>query len=393
MPQWATFSQFLDQTRAAAPADRPALVTSLFADHPAFPWIDSGSATFVYRDNNAHSVALNLDTIPDDPPFAAMERLEGTDLWFITRAFADDDLLDYLIAVDDPMTPLRNETALADRIGAHWRPDPANPIRMESLPLNVSVLRMPNARPFPDWSAFRVPHGTMTEQTLRSAALGVESRSVWVYTPPGYNKTTEIDPLPLLILHDGQWMTRQFQVAAIADTLIRHERMPRAILAMVQSGVVDTRDREYAASDAHYHFLTNELLPMLQTDYPVDPARIGVGGVAIGAIAAMDAALRSPTVFRSLIAISPPLGKGAHEAALRSVASQFETAEALPARVFQSVGRYESRGRFVRPALALRETLTRRVGGGYQFVETGSGHGLVAFRAVLPEALAWALQS
>ena len=64
-------------------------------------------------------------------------------------------------------------------------------------------------------------------------------------------------------------------------------------------------------------------------------------------------------------------------------------AETLPKRIFQSVGRYEARGRFIRPAQAVRDILQGRSGVAYRFVETGSGHGLVGFRGILPEALAW----
>ena len=61
----------------------------------------------------------------------------------------------------------------------------------------------------------------------------------------------------------------------------------------------------------------------------------------------------------------------------------------LPKRVFQSVGRYEAKARFHKPAHALKLTLEGFQSVEYKFVETGSGHGLVGFRSVLPEALAW----
>ncbi len=75
----------------------------------------------------ANSVALNLDTIPTDPPFAPMTQIDGTTLWFVTHPFADDDLLDYMLAVDDPMTPLAQETDIVGRVSNHWQPDPLNP--------------------------------------------------------------------------------------------------------------------------------------------------------------------------------------------------------------------------------------------------------------------------
>jgi len=71
---------------------------------------------------------------------------------------------------------------------------------------------------------------------------------------------------------------------------------------------------------------------------------------------------------------------------------RFDDTERLPARIFHSVGRYESSARFKKPARELREILNRRrTETNYQYVEIGSGHSLVAFRSVLPEALAWTI--
>jgi pimeloyl-ACP methyl ester carboxylesterase len=129
----------------------------------------------------------------------------------------------------------------------------------------------------------------------------------------------------------------------------------------------------------------------LQTEYRIDPDRIGAIGVAVGAIAAAHAALLNPALFSRLALISPPLGKGAFQEQLIDYQRRFASADALPKRVFQSVGRYEAAARFVRPAYEIRSMLQSRHSVAYRFVETGSGHGLVGFRSVLPEAMSWAL--
>jgi hypothetical protein len=78
---------------------------------------------------------------------------------------------------------------------------------------------------------------------------------------------------------------------------------------------------------------------------------------------------------------------------LPGLVRRFEQQERLPERVFQSVGRHETAARFVNPARALRAALEARAAQrdlDYRFVELGTGHGLVGYRAALPEALAWA---
>lgn len=390
MPRWTSFRSFLDDiAQADSGAAKQALVDDLLKERPQWPWVEASQATFAYSSADVSSVALNLDTIPKDPPFAPMEHVDGTDFWYVTRLFAPDDLLDYMLAVDDPMTPLAQEKDIVGRIGQHWQPDGLNPLRMSTPQMNVSVLRMNLARPFPDWSAMRaVPHGRVFEHPITSAGGGFRGRKLWVYTPPGYEGSGMA--YPLLIMQDGQWSIGPLQLPNIADALIKHRRLQPTIIAMIQSGTQEERNREYISSDNYYNFLLSELMPFVQTHYRIDSNRVGIGGVAVGAIAAAHAALKNPAVFTRLILVSPPLGKGEFQDELREYNKRFASAEMLPSRIFQSVGRYEARARFYKPAQSLRSIFEGFSTIDYRFVETGSGHGLVGFRSILPEALAWA---
>ena len=389
MPQWASFDAFLEDTnRAKTDRERQMMVDELIAERSEWPWIEQDHAIFAHFSAEAESVALNLDTIAADPPFAPMTRILGTTMWYVAREFAPDDLLDYMIAIDDPMTPLAKEPDIITRIARHWHYDALNPVLMTTAQTSVSILRMPQARLFPDWAAMtNVPRGMVNEHNIDSSELGFQGRKLWIYTPAGYQGSGMA--YPLLILHDGQWAVSTLQVPEIADALIKHDRLQPVVIAMLQSGSQAERDSEYIGNDAHYRFLLNELLPFVQTHYRIDSGHIGVGGVDVGAAAAVHAALRNPAVFSSLMMISPPLGKGAFSEQLRQYSAGFIEAEILSRRIFQSVGRYEAPGRFYRPALALRDILRAKPGVYYRFVEQGSGHGLAGFRSILPEALAW----
>ncbi|MFN8448134.1 MAG: alpha/beta hydrolase-fold protein [Anaerolineae bacterium] len=388
MPRWSTFSAFLDDALSVDDSERQALVDALLAERPQWPWVEMAQATFIYTAPGATSVALNLDTIPSDPPFAPMTWLEGTTLWYVAYPFAPDDLLDYLLAVDDPLTPLAEETNIVGRVASHWKPDALNPLRMSAAQMNVSVLQMPHARPFPDWSAMRaVPRGRVFEHLVDSDSMNYRGRRLWVYTPPGYEGSGMV--YPLLLMQDGQWAIGPLQLPNIADALIKHRRMQPAVIAMIQSGSQEERNREYISNDLYYTFLLSELMPFVQTQYRIDSNRVAVGGVAVGAVAAAHAALRNPAVFSRLLMISPPLGKGEYQDELREYSKRFAGAEMLPRRIFQSVGRYEAKARFHKPAHALKMILDGFTAVDYRFVETGSGHGLVGFRSILPEALAW----
>lgn len=389
--RWSSFDEFI-RTALDEPLERrQALVNALLKEHPNWPWVEGNIATFIYARPGARNVAINLDTIQDDPPFVPMENLAGTTLWYVSVPFKPDDLLDYLVAINDPMTPLAQERDLLRRVKTYWHTDPYNPVRITTQQMSVSVLRMANARPFPDWSKFaNVPKGAITEHTLQSAQLRFNKRRLWVYTPPGYDSTDR--EYPLLIMMDGQWAVGPLQVPSIADALIKHNRMEPVVIAMIQGGDQSDRIKNLISNDKHYRFLLTELLPFVQTHYRIDPVNLGVSGFGEGAIAAAHASLKNPAVFSHLIMISPPLGKGEAEEKLREYPIRFEKAGALPRRIFQSVGRYEMKSRFYIPAYILRAVLQKRHGKDteYKFAEIGSGHGLVGFRGILPEAMAWA---
>lgn len=409
---WLTFNEFLAEALSAPAEARQALVDRLLAEHPVFPWVTGEGATFVFSGSAAHrggsdeavrfqqvdihDVAVNLDTLPGDPPFAPMQRVDGTDLWYTTQYFAQDDLLDYLLAINDPMTPLSQEKDVLGRVQKYWRSDPLNPLVLQTGQTRVSVLRMAQARPLPDWNAFHIPRGHVEEiifdmDTLESAYFDLRGRRLSIYTPPDYNRALLY---PLLIMFDGQWATGPLQLPAIADALIKHGQMQPCVIAMIGSATGTQRDREYIANDDQYRFLVEDLLPYLQAGYTLDSTRIAIGGVDVGALAAAGAALRNPAVFNRLFMISAPMGKGQNAAQLREYMTSFETSSALPRRIFHAVGRYEARARFVQPAEHLRNILhmrARTLDLRYQFVEMGSGHGLVGFKSVLPEALAWVL--
>lgn len=388
MPNWETFEDFLTEAQATPTDQRQQLVAQLLSERDTFPWINGNQATFVYTRRGAESVALNMDKIRKDPPLVAMQRLDGTHLFYLTVTFETDDLLDYLIAVNDPMTPLKTETQLAERIKKHWRTDPHNPLGIKTANVDVSVLRMPYARPFPDWTRMtNVNSGNTIEHRIDSPILGITNRRVWVHTPPNYADSGLA--YPLLIVQDGQWATGPLQIPAIMDALVKHGRMTPIVVAMIQSGDQQVRMREYITGGDYNAFIMEELLPFLQQTYRLDGSRIGMAGAAAGAIAAADVAIQNPDQIEALIMLSPPLGKGAAQDKLMQYAERFRDADLLPRRIFQAVGRYEEPTRFLEPAHQLATLLGERTDTEYRFVELGSGHGLITFRSIMPEALAW----
>ena len=372
--------------------ERQRLVDELLETHDEWPWVERSLATFVYDSWTAEKVALNIDIVNRDPPFETMARLEDTSLWYFQRYFERDALVDYMFAVNDPGTPLAQEIDLMDRVGKFWQADPLNALSIRASQVDSSILQMPRARPFANWQSMAaVPRGRVYRHSFSSAQLGFTNRSLWVYTPPGYDRSDGLD-YRLLVLMDGQWAMNVLEAPYIADALIKHGRMQPIIIAMLAGGAQSERVDEYVGNDKHYAMLAAELLPFLQARHRIDPLDLGLGGFGEGAIAAAYAALKNPAICGHLIMISPPLGRAPAVHLLKDFAQRFRDLPILPNRIFQSVGRYEQDLRFYQPALALRGILERRMAHDpdlqYKFVELGSGHSLAAFKSVLPEALA-----
>lgn len=260
MPGWDQFSDFLAEATTAPLSERQALVDQMLEARKVFPWVEGRQATFVYARRGADNVAINLDRVKADPPFVPMERLEGTTMFYRTLEFELDDLLDYMMAVNDPMTPLKAERDIAGRVRKYWQVDPHNPAGMQTATADVSVLKMPHARPFPDWTRMTdVQKGRTVEHRVDSTQLQVAGRKVWVHTPPGYDEGEMA--YPLLILQDGQWAVGPLQVPAIADALVKHGRMAPVMIAMVQSGAQEERLRDYVDNKDYYAFIMTELVP------------------------------------------------------------------------------------------------------------------------------------
>src|SRR4030095_947082 len=139
MPRWNSFEAFLADTRqVTSNGQRQALVDELLDERQTWPWVEGRKATFIFSSlGSRKSVALNPDTIKADPPFAPMTNMPGTTLWSVTRQFETGDRLDYLLAIDDPMTPLAKERDIVARVADHWRVDPNNPLKMQTAQQSV----------------------------------------------------------------------------------------------------------------------------------------------------------------------------------------------------------------------------------------------------------------
>ena len=158
--------------------------------------------------------------------------------------------------------------------------DPANPAIKPQRNPNTSILHLPGTPPNP-WDFQNVPHGTVHQHDFAGQAAG-RTRSVWVYTPAGYEKETA-QKYPLLVLQHGSGDNHKTWVEHgkahwILDSLIAAGQARPMIVMMLDGhplGQVarDATNSRAASLTAFRRELLEEALPLVEAHYRVSPHR------------------------------------------------------------------------------------------------------------------------
>jgi enterochelin esterase-like enzyme len=146
---------------------------------------------------------------------------------------------------------------------------------------------------------------TVIKEELSSPILGA-SRSLRIYLPPGYN---ELLSYPVIYCQDGEQF---FNFGRIATTLTRSildEGLEPAIVVGVDV-VTAVRTSEYAPEGSNFaaycRFFTEELLPFVESQYPVRKDRMQriLAGDSLGGTVSLHLALDYPSLFCKVISLS-----------------------------------------------------------------------------------------
>ena len=240
-------------------------------------------ATFAWR-GRADEVVLSGDMNGWSRDRDRLDRVTGTDLFTRSVEFPDDARLDYKLRLD-----------------GRWTLDPWNPHQMLGGFGPNSELALPAYRP-PTEVTRRpdTPRGKVESLPLVSRRLG-NRRKAQVYLPAGYGDGA--DRYPVLYLHDGEDELAFGALDAVLDTLIAEKVIPPLVAVLVPP--LD-REREYARDPAFEAFFVEEVVPTVDARYRTVAAPGGriVGGVSLGALAALSLGLGHPEVFGAVLAHS-----------------------------------------------------------------------------------------
>jgi enterochelin esterase-like enzyme len=139
--------------------------------------------------------------------------------------------------------------------------------------------------------------------TITSRHLQIDKK-ILVYLPPNYDSTSRY---PVIFLHDGNDYFSLGRIATQANQLIDEQKIQPLIMVAipVDKGL---RNSEYSPRGERHHaqlaFITEEILPYMEANYPIDRGQLVVGGSSLGATVSLHLALHQPYIWRNVLAQS-----------------------------------------------------------------------------------------
>jgi enterochelin esterase family protein len=242
---------------------------------------------------------------------------DASGVWSLTLPPVDADIYEYHFKVDD-----------------FEMLDPRNPVvKYNSRPnLIESVLEVRGATPM-FYDVKTVPHGKLDIRYYESKATGTMRRT-YVYTPPGYEKSTTKLPV-LYLLHgaDGdETVWANFgRVNLILDNLIAEKKAPPMIVVTPAAyayppitGVAADKQRADFEKD-----LIGDLIPFVQTNYraAADRDHRALAGLSMGGGLTLAIGPRHLDTFSRLAVFSASAGENPQES-LKDVAANSKNVNA-----------------------------------------------------------------
>ncbi len=189
-----TFKNFIlavDQAPDSVKQDLVDAFISKADSTTGIPYIDGSMAYFIYLDTTGSMVSVAGDFNDWTPAAQPFTHLSGTRLFYKAMKFELDARLDYKLV-----------------LGSDWILDPLNPNTCSGGWGPNSELSMPEYVQPLEILDFEIPLGKMNTISFSDTTQG-RTRSITVYTPPGYDSGTE--RYRSVYFHDGS----QAQILAL----------------------------------------------------------------------------------------------------------------------------------------------------------------------------------
>ncbi len=147
------------------------------------------------------------------------------------------------------------------------------------------------------------------QEDINSSILG-EQRKLLIHLPPEYDPS---QIYPVMYVLDGT--SQDFRIAGIAEILNRARIVQDMIIVGIPNTdrnrdltphyiLQDTDGEAFGKGDEFLSFLTDEVIPFIESKYPVNQYRM-LAGHSRGALFTFYAYLEKPEIFNALFCFSP----------------------------------------------------------------------------------------
>jgi enterochelin esterase family protein len=243
--------------------------------------------------NDDHTLTLRLQasaaatvTVSGDFGDLAMTK-DAQGLWSVTTAPLEPAIYRYSFVVDG--------VSMAD---------PNNP---DVKSVTESLVTVPGTPPMP-WELRDVPHGHVTQVLYQSQVFEAQRR-YYVYTPPGFEKSTGKLPV-LYLLHgytdnESTW-TATGKANLIADNLLAGGKI-KPMLIVMPYGQLDSRVPIDRALDPDFQYkyerqILTEIIPSVESTFHAvsDAKHRAIAGLSMGGFQAAVIGLNHPETFSTV---------------------------------------------------------------------------------------------
>ena len=212
-------------------------------------------------------------------------RLDGTDLWYVVLDVPHDSRIEYKIEV------IRGDhvESIQDPLNPHTARDPfgANSV-LQTDGYDATGVDAPR------------PRGAHRHAWSPTAATARRSGARSTSTSTSRHGSVRPSRYPLLIVHDGGDYLDYSSMQVVLDNLIHRLELAEIVVAFT-----NPQDRlvEYADHEPHARYIADELVPWLETEFPLvaTPGGRGLMGASFGAAASFAVARRHPGMFGRML--------------------------------------------------------------------------------------------
>lgn len=316
-----------------------------------------------------------------------MQRIEGTNLWFLTELLPSDARFQYWITVNPPRERSDRIEDMFD--GPAPQRDPLNPLELDG----ESYVVLPDAVPLPYPENLAAPKGSVVERSIHSPTLDA-TIELSIYLPAAPASAAVVDKPWLAIVFDGGFLDMQ----RVLDDQIATRRVPPMVVVGVHNREgMRPKDLGYSAPFAS--FIAKELLPWAQSEFDTsrERERTILGGVSRGAGMVAYTGLEYPEAFSRLLCLATAIENEPGDFPptrfwLRGddgwIVERYVQAEKKPLRFFLGAARFDTSlwtDRLVN-SRRFRDTL-RAKGYRVDYLEAAAGHDQLFFQLGFVEGL------